>query len=57
MNLLCESGLEMQNFMQSQEWEFCFIGGLAVIRWGEIRLCELKEEPEIMDRLNNLLAI
>jgi hypothetical protein len=25
MNLLCESGLEMQNFMQSQEWEFCFI--------------------------------
>ena len=47
MNLLCESGLEMQNFMQSQEWEFCFIGGLAVIRWGEIRLCELKEEPEL----------
>jgi hypothetical protein len=40
MNLLCESGLEMQNFMQSQEWEFCFIGGLAVIRWGEIRMTQ-----------------
>jgi len=40
MNFLCESGLEIQNFMQNQGWEFCFIGGLAVIRWGEIRMTQ-----------------
>jgi len=38
MNLLCESGLEMQTFIQNQKWKFCFIGGIAVIRWGEIRM-------------------
>jgi len=40
MNLLCESGLEMQNFIQNQGWIFCFIGGLAVLRWGEIRMTQ-----------------
>ena len=40
MNLLCESGLEMQDFMQNQGWEFCFIGGIAVLRWGEIRMTQ-----------------
>jgi len=40
MNLLCESGLELQNFMDEQRWKFCFIGGLAVIRWGEIRMTQ-----------------
>ena len=40
MNLLCESGLEMQTFIHNEGWEFCFIGGLAVIRWGEIRMTQ-----------------
>lgn len=27
----------MQEFCQSQNWRFCFIGGLAVQRWGQPR--------------------
>jgi len=38
MNLLCEAGLEMQTFIHNQKWKFCFIGGIALIRWGEIRM-------------------
>ncbi len=40
MNLLVEAGLEIQNFMQKRRWHFCFIGGLAVIRWGEMRMTQ-----------------
>lgn len=40
MNPLFEAALEIQNFMQEQQWAFCFIGGLAVIRWGEIRMTQ-----------------
>jgi hypothetical protein len=40
MNQLIEAGLEIQTFIQSKEWRFCFIGGLAVIRWGEIRMTQ-----------------
>lgn len=40
MNLLVEAGSEIQNFMQKQGLHFCFIGGLAVIRWGEIRMTQ-----------------
>ena len=38
MNPLFDAGLELQRFMQEQQWSFCFIGGLAVIRWGEVRM-------------------
>ncbi len=38
MNLLCESALEMQTFMQNEGWEFCFIGGLA---------CELSVRTQV----------
>jgi hypothetical protein len=62
MNPLIEAGLEVQNFIQSKKWHFCFIGGLAVIRWGEIRmtqdidLCVLSgfKNEEIF--IDNLLA-
>ncbi|MDM8548980.1 hypothetical protein QUF72_02835 [Desulfobacterales bacterium HSG2] len=40
MNPLIEAGLEIQNFIQSKKWHFCFIGGLAVIRWGEMRMTQ-----------------
>lgn len=40
LNPLFEAGLEIQNVMMSQKWDFCFIGGLAVIRWGEIRMTQ-----------------
>jgi len=40
MNPLFEAGLEIQNFMLARKWPFCFIGGLAVIRWGEVRMTQ-----------------
>ncbi|MDO9566781.1 MAG: hypothetical protein Q7J15_08585 [Candidatus Desulfaltia sp.] len=40
MNPLFEAGLEIQNFMLFRKWPFCFIGGLAVIRWGEVRMTQ-----------------
>ena len=40
MNPLFQAGLELQQFMQEKEWSFCFIGGLVVIRWGEVRMTQ-----------------
>lgn len=40
MNSLFQAGLELQNFLQQKKWPFCFIGGLAVIRWGEVRMTQ-----------------
>ena len=40
MNPLFHAGLEFQNFLEARKWPFCFIGGLAVIRWGEIRMTQ-----------------
>jgi hypothetical protein len=31
---------EVQTFCQKQGWSFCFIGGIAVQRWGEPRLTQ-----------------
>jgi len=51
---------ELQAFCESQQWQFCIIGGLALQRWGEPRetadvdLTLLKEAPEIMDELERL---
>lgn len=33
-----EAGRELQAFCDAQEWKSCFIGGLAVLRWGEPRV-------------------
>lgn len=38
MNSLFLTARDVQNFIEEQGWSFCFIGGLAVIRWGEIRI-------------------
>lgn len=37
MNPLFISALNFQKFCQSQNWKFCFIGGIAVQRWAEPR--------------------
>lgn len=37
MNSLFSAALEIQTFMQGCGWRFCFIGNLAVVRWGEVR--------------------
>lgn len=38
MNPLFAAALELQRFFAARQWRFCFIGGLAVQRWGEPRL-------------------
>ena len=40
MNPLFQAGLEFQQFIQEEGWPFCFIGGLAVIRWGKVRMTQ-----------------
>ncbi len=38
MNALFSAAKEIGEFMDSQGWEYCVIGGLAVLRWGEPRM-------------------
>lgn len=38
MNPLFAAALEVQDLCRKKGWGFCFIGGLAVLRWGEPRL-------------------
>ena len=67
MHELFQAARDLQSFFQDHGWEFCFIGGLAVWRWGKPRftqdidvyahlnpLAELKEEPELVSRLRSL---
>lgn len=37
MNGLFSAAREVQTFCDAEGWRFCFIGGLAVLRWGEPR--------------------
>ena len=37
LNPVLEAARELQVFLESQEADFCFIGGLAIQRWGEPR--------------------
>ena len=37
MNRVFEAALEVQRFCSERRWRFCFIGGVAVQRWGEPR--------------------
>lgn len=38
MKELLVAALSLQNFLQDKKWQFCFIGGVAVQRWGENRV-------------------
>jgi hypothetical protein len=38
VNPLFAAALDLQRFFEERGWRFCFIGGLAVQRWGEPRL-------------------
>ncbi|MBI4801747.1 MAG: nucleotidyl transferase AbiEii/AbiGii toxin family protein [Elusimicrobia bacterium] len=38
MKTLFQAAFELQNFFEKENWRFCFIGGLALQRWGEARL-------------------
>jgi hypothetical protein len=37
MSALFDAARDLQAFFEMQNWRFCFIGGLAVLRWGEPR--------------------
>ncbi|MEO6393777.1 MAG: nucleotidyl transferase AbiEii/AbiGii toxin family protein, partial [Pyrinomonadaceae bacterium] len=37
MNKVIQAAAELQSVCQSEQWQFCFIGGIAVLRWGEPR--------------------
>ena len=37
VNLVFATALEVQSFCREQSWKFCFIGGVALQRWGEPR--------------------
>jgi hypothetical protein len=37
MNPLLEASLQLQNLLDSWNWRFCVIGGIAVLRWGNAR--------------------
>ena len=37
MDEIFQAAAELQNVCQSQGWQFCFIGGLALQRWSEPR--------------------
>ena len=38
MNPIFSAALEVQTFCRGNDWHFCFIGAVAVHRWGEPRL-------------------
>ncbi len=40
MNPVFAAALEIQSFCRDERWNFCFIGAVAVQRWGEPRLTQ-----------------
>jgi len=38
MKELLVAALSLQEFLEKKKWKFCFIGGVAVQRWGENRV-------------------
>ena len=40
MKGLLQAAVQLQSFFLNYDWPFCFIGGLAVLRWGEPRLTQ-----------------
>src|SRR4051794_33076338 len=37
LDAILEAASELQDFCAARSWKFCFIGGIAVQRWGEPR--------------------
>jgi hypothetical protein len=40
MKKIFDLALEVQDFCLSNQWKFCFIGGIALQRWGEPRITQ-----------------
>lgn len=61
---LFEEAAELQKVLHAHDIQFCFIGGIALQQWGEVRqtndvdltiFCELGREPDILPVLNGYL--
>jgi hypothetical protein len=37
MNAVLPTAAKLQEFFQKRRWRFCIIGGVAVLRWGQVR--------------------
>ena len=37
MKAILTTASKLQDFLQKRDWKFCIIGGVAVLRWGEVR--------------------
>jgi hypothetical protein len=37
LNAIYEAACDLQGFCENRDWRFCFIGGIAVLRWGDAR--------------------
>lgn len=62
MSTLFDAARDLQSLLEAHGWRFCFIGGIAVLRWGEPRftrdldvtlLCPFGSEDEISAPLLN----
>jgi hypothetical protein len=60
MSALFDAARDLQTLLEARGWRFCFIGGLAVLRWGEPRftrdvevtlLCPFGGEDEVSSPL------
>jgi len=45
MSGLFDAARDLQAFFESHGWRFCFIGGAAVLRWGEPRFTRDETPP------------
>jgi hypothetical protein len=61
---LFQEALDLQKVLQKNGIKFCFIGGVALQRWGEVRqtddvdltiFCELGKESDVFDVLDHYL--
>ena len=48
---------EVQRFCHQRDWRFCFIGGIAVQRWGEPRFTQDVDLNQIRSELKPLLEL
>lgn len=62
---LFEEAADLQKVLHAQGIQFCFIGGIPLQKWGEVRFtddvdltifCELGKEPDILPVLNGYLT-
>src|SRR5215467_7711043 len=48
---LLRAALQLQDFCDEKDWRCCFIGGIAVLRWGQSRVIDRASEFEYMPDL------